>query len=567
MRELGVIALVVVVAAANGCSTAKHHSAGRLNSAAKELPRDFDSTNVEASPRTAEHEAAESNGRLQRVHHEAESRDNPVEAAGERQSFRDDEKKDGSGWRPRAEKKPSTPADDADSNGQSIRLRDVIASVHASYPLLEAALLDSAVASGNQLAAWGEFDTQLEAASQNGPAGFYQTYRQTAGVTQPIYRGGKVFGGYRIGRGDFEPWYLERQTNDGGEFEAGVRIPLLKDRAIDARRAELWRTTYDRQRVRPEIRAQLIWFVRDATVAYWVWIAAGQQYEIGRQALRLSQERNARLQRRVEEGDLDPPVLQDNLRSIAERESKLIDRGRKVQQAAVKLSLFYRADDGAPIVPEQAQLSAFPDPTQVLDSQLDGDIQRALAQRPELAALDALSRRINVDLAEAQNGFLPSVDVQVSGSQDLGQQTTRKRDKSRLELEAGLFVDVPMQRRKARGKSLAAQAKLSQVAVKRRFTQDRIVAQVRSAYAALTAARDRVGKSREARRLAEYMAGVERRKFELGQTDLLSVFLREQSAIEAADGEVEALLEYFVAQADYAAALALDWPAGLDKRR
>ncbi len=452
------------------------------------------------------------------------------------------------------------PLDLGAGNASAVVIDQVVNSVHESYPLLAAALLENSIADGKQLATWGKFDTKFKSASQNGALGFYETYRQDIGFVQPIYSGGEFFSGYRIGRGNFQPWYQERQTNEGGEFKAGFRVPLLKNREIDERRAALWRATYEQQRVRPEVRAQLIMFVREASIAYWTWIATGQQYRIWQQALELSEERNSRLQRRVEEGDLDPPALQDNLRSIALRESKLIDRGRKLQQSAVKLSLFYRSADGSPIIPEPSQLRDFPEPTEFLASQLESDIQVALSQRPELAALDALYRQVNVDLAEANNEFLPSVDAQVWNSQDMGEPTSSKRDKSRYELEASLFIDVPLQRRKARGKSHAAEAKLSQVAVKRRFTQDKIVAEVQAAFAGLTAAYDRLGKAREAKRLAEYMADVERRRFELGQSGLLDVFIREQSAIEAADGEVEALLEYFAALANYTAALAFDWP-------
>ncbi|WP_197533699.1 TolC family protein [Symmachiella dynata] len=452
------------------------------------------------------------------------------------------------------------PLDLGTGNASAVVIDQVVNSVHESYPLLAAALLENSIADGKQLATWGKFDTKFKSASQNGALGFYETYRQDIGFVQPIYSGGEFFSGYRIGRGNFQPWYQERQTNEGGEFKAGFRVPLLKNREIDERRAALWRATYEQQRVRPEVRAQLIMFVREASITYWTWIATGQQYRIWQQALELSEERNSRLQRRVEEGDLDPPALQDNLRSIALRESKLIDRGRKLQQSAVKLSLFYRSADGSPIIPEPSQLRDFPEPTEFLASQLESDIQVALSQRPELAALDALYRQVNVDLAEANNEFLPSVDAQVWNSQDMGEPTSSKRDKSRYELEASLFIDVPLQRRKARGKSHAAEAKLSQVAVKRRFTQDKIVAEVQAAFAGLTAAYDRLGKAREAKRLAEYMADVERRRFELGQSGLLDVFIREQSAIEAADGEVEALLEYFAALANYTAALAFDWP-------
>ncbi|MCA9187352.1 MAG: TolC family protein [Pirellulaceae bacterium] len=439
-------------------------------------------------------------------------------------------------------------------------LDDVISSVHQSYPLLEVAYLENDLACGYQLAAWGAFDTKLKASSENGPLGFYQTYRHGAGFNTPVYQGGEVFGGYRVGRGSFQPWYLERQTNDGGEFKAGVRLPLLANRTIDARRAELWRATYDVQRTQPEIRSQLILFVRDATVAYWNWVAAGQQYDIGQRALVLAERRNTQLERRVELGDIDPPVLKDNLRTLALRESKLIDRERKREQAAIKLSLFYRDASGTPLVADSTTLPTFPDPRPASIEQRDMDIPLALSQRPELLVLDAQHQRARVDLAEACNDSLPAVDAMFTGSQDMGEPTSSKRDKSPFELEASLYLDVPLQRRKACGKMQVARAKLAQIAAKRQFTEDKIVAEVQYAFTALSASYERLDRARDARELAEYMADVERRKFDLGQSELLSVFLREQYAIEAADYEVESLLDYFSARADYAAALARDWP-------
>ncbi|MFT7644224.1 MAG: outer membrane protein TolC, partial [Pirellulaceae bacterium] len=84
--------------------------------------------------------------------------------------------------------------------------------------------------------------------------------------------------------------------------------------------------------------------------------------------------------------------------------------------------------------------------------------------------------------------------------------------------------------------------------------------EIQSAHAALIAAFERLAKARESKRLAEYMADVERRKFDLGQSNLLSVVLREQYAIEAAEAEVDALLEFYSAKSDYDAAMARDWP-------
>ncbi|MAT16527.1 MAG: transporter [Planctomyces sp.] len=444
------------------------------------------------------------------------------------------------------------------TTADSLQLLDIVRSVHESYPALEILYLERQIASGNQLAAWGAFDTKLKGASENQPTGFYETYRQRAEIYQPIYHGGDVFGGYRIGRGEFEPWYQERETNEGGEFKLGMRVPLLRNREIDARRAELWRATYEQQRVQPEIRTNLINFVRDASYAYWIWVAAGQQVKVYEAALELSNMRNDKLQRRLETGDIDPPIFQDNVRSLRLRESKLIDRQRKLDQSAVKLSLYYRSPEGDPLLPAPLLLPGTIPTDDDQAENLESDLQMALASRPEIEVLNAEMRKIDVDYAEARNDLLPDLDTQVQGKQDVGGATSSKRDKSEFELEAGIYVEVPLQRRKARGKIMTSSAKLAQLRIKREFTEDKIIAEVQSAYAGVKAAEQRIGKAVEARELAEYIADVERRKFDLGESDLLAVFLREQYAIEAADAEIEARLEYQLALADYLAALADD---------
>ncbi|MEZ6133033.1 MAG: TolC family protein [Planctomycetaceae bacterium] len=442
-----------------------------------------------------------------------------------------------------------------------VSLQDVIQSVHLSYPLVEAAYLERTITNGNQVSAWGEFDTKLKATSENGPLGFYETYRNSAGFTSPIYHGGEFFGGYRNGGGSFQPWYQERETNDGGEFKAGVRVPLIRDRDIDARRAALWRATYDQQIANPVIHANLVGFGREAGLAYWKWVAAGQKYRLGQQWLDLAETRNESVKRRVKLGDLDPPELVDNERAIAKRQAKLSDSRNELLQAAIKLSLFLRDDNGIPYVPSLDELPAFPQLRDITLESIDIDIQQAQQARPELAALNLQLRQLQVDYAEACNMTRPGLDAQLVGSQDVGEPTSSKRDKSEFELEAALFFEVPVQRRKGLGKMQAVQGKIAQVTAKRRMVQDKVSAEVQTAYASLIQSRLEVLSARRAVRLATQMAEIEGRKFELGESDLLKVALREQYALEAAEEEVSATYSHFAAFSDYAATLAFDRPS------
>ena len=439
-------------------------------------------------------------------------------------------------------------------------LEEVISSVYQSYPLLQGAMYSRNIALGEQIAASGEFDLKIKGASENGPTGFYQTYRQSIGVNQPLYSGGEVFAGYRVGRGEFQPWYLERQTNGGGEFKAGLSQPLLQNVDIDARRAALWSAQYGRQLAEPEIQAQLIQFVQEASYAYWSWVAAGESYHIAERVLRLAEDRTGRIESQVKAGLIDPPELTDNLRLVAERKSKLADARRKLDQSAAKLSLYRRDSTGQPVVPKIAQLPAFPAPEreQVQADALQQDIDLALQQRPELKALTWQQRILTIEFTQAENLTLPSLDAIVAASQDVGAPTSSKRDKSQFELEAGLFLEVPLQRRKAKGKMTALDGKLAQVSAKRRIVGDKIAVDVRAARIALKAAIEQVEQSREAVRLAEDLADRERQNLNAGLSDVLKVTLREQYAAESAQKLVDAMLLYHQAEADFRAALGQD---------
>ncbi len=432
----------------------------------------------------------------------------------------------------------------------------VLQAVYLHFPLIRAAQAARGIAAGDTQSARGAFDHKLAAGSENQSLGFYETYRQELSVKRDTYWGGQVFSGYRIGRGFFEPWYLERQTNAGGEFKTGVVVPLAQNRWIDANRAELWRAQLERGRVEPAIQAEIIASIFDAKAAYWLWIAAAENRQIVNNLLDFALTRNSALKRQVQAGDRAEIELVDNQRLIVSRESKLIEAERKLQQSGIKLSLFLRSADGAPLVPDESWMpGGFPLNISLIEHPVEEDIEIAQLNRPETRELDFQRRQLNVDLEQANNLYLPQVNGALIASQDVGEPTSSKRDKSEFELTAGLFVDVPLERNKALGKIRATRSKIAQVTAKRQFTADKIATEVRYSRVALQAAYERVGKIGESAELAVRMELAEQKAFELGSSNLLNVNLREQQAADAAAELVAAKFDYFVALAEYQASL------------
>jgi outer membrane protein TolC len=451
------------------------------------------------------------------------------------------------------------PAPRGVDRNQILQLDQVVESVHQSYPLLRIAFLERGIADGNQLAAWGEFDTGVKIFGIETPQGYYENYRQGVVVTQPTYQGGYVFGGYKIGRGDFQPWFKDRQTNDGGEFALGAGVPLLKDRAIDKRRSELFQAEISRQAVEPAIQTELLDYVRVASQIYWSWVASGQVVDARRELLRLARARVDQISARVAAGDLGEIARINNEQLIAARETKLIESERKLQMVAIKLSLFYRTPQGNPVVPGTRQLPPqFPHHAELPDQQVTRDIDQALATRPELVELELQFQKTTVALQQAENQLLPKLDALVMASKDVGASAERIDNKGPLELEAGLYGEVPLQRREAKGKIETTRAKLAQIRAKREFAANKITAEVQDAVSALRAAEARTNRAGINLQLADETLDMARAQFDEGDIDLVELNIYEQAVLDGRILLIEAQVDYFIARADYYAALGID---------
>lgn len=434
--------------------------------------------------------------------------------------------------------------------GDSLTLEQVVESVQTTYPLLRSAFYNQRIAAGEQLGARGAFDLNVSGGHIAQPMGFYKNYRSYLNAKRYTMWGGQSFLGYRVGDGNFPDWYKERETDEGGELKAGMSIPLLKDRAIDKRRAELARSDLERAAASPGIEEERLMFLLAAADAYWNWVAAGQVLEIAQQLLKIAEDRNAGLKKSVDAGNLPKIELTDNERLIVGRQAKLIQAQRKVEQSSIKLSLFFRTPEGAPLIPPPSALpDGFSQPIPMPDDIAPSLISTALRQRPEPRRLELVSRQVQVDLAQARNQLLPGLDVAVAASKDVGAPASSLRDKTPFELEASVLADVPLQRRAARGKVISLEGKLAQVTAKRRFVNDQITAEVQDALSALSNAYEAYQRARRAVELNRTLEQAERRKLELGDSDILTVNLREQATADAALVELGTLLEYHQALA------------------
>ena len=445
-----------------------------------------------------------------------------------------------------------------------LRFAEVMVAVERSFPLVLAALEEVEIAEAEVLAAEGGFDLRVRGGLDSSLQGYYESDSASLGLEQPTTLwGATLFGGYKYGEGDFPVWEGGRKTRTGGEVRAGVRVPLLAGRSIDPRRAALWKARIQRAAADPKVLARRLDATREAALVYWGWVAAGQRLDIAERLLELARTRQAGIEESVDAGQFAPIALVENRRLIVERESIALRAERDLRQAAIRLSLFWRGADGAPRVPSRADLPGLlPSPRDPASILRDEDLGLALARRPEVQLGRLALETMDVELARRENDVLPRVDVAVAGSQDLGAATADPDDKGPFEFDAFLDVELPLQRRSARGALDAGRARRRQMERELTLAEDRVAAEVRDVRLRLEVSWARLERVRENARLAATLEEAERAELAEGTSDLLRVNLREQQTAAAASMLVDAVAEHFRGLAEYRAVLGVPYGAG-----
>lgn len=448
----------------------------------------------------------------------------------------------------------------APSVGGALGLDEVLNSVEQNYPLLRAIEQERVIAGGRLVSTMGAFDLNL-AAGADGQGETYDNLRTNLGVSQlSPYGGLGTFAGYRSGYGQFPTYNLGQKTADGGEFRAGVTIPLLRDRAIDRPRANVQQAQIDRQIAEPVIERQRLDFQRAAARTYWNWVAAGQRLNVVESLVKLAVERDDQLKKRVEAGPTANIERVDNQQNIALRNGVLVQAQRGFQQATIDLSLFLRDGSGCPTLAGPDRLSAFPDVQPIDLKTFDASLQTAFDLRPEPRRLRLLQEKAKVEFRLASNQSLPSVNAVVAASQDVGFGKSTLSGPNGLDrsvLSAGVTIQLPIQQRDARGRVIVAQAQLAQIDQQLRQAKDVVRAEVQDIFSALERAFEFYQQTRKRVELARLVARAEREQLRLGRSDVLRVTLREQAAFDAEVVEIGAQQDYFRALADFQAALGI----------
>jgi outer membrane protein TolC len=414
-----------------------------------------------------------------------------------------------------------------------LTLDDVLGAVDRRIPDVAQAEAAAVAADAAELASRAPFDPTFRAEVAR-KEGEYPSWRADLDVAAATPWGPKLSGGWMRGVGSFPAYDGDLETSTAGEAHLAVSLPLLRDlgstdaaaRARAARaQAEAARSQADDARRRAS---------RAAADAYWAWVEAGRVLAIERSLLDRAITRSGGLWTEVERGARARVDALDNDRILAAREARVADAEAKLVARSQALGLWYRDVDGRPSPPDEERLPPVRDAMPPLPD-VDQAITDALAARPDLTAARDQLAAASVLARRAARALLPDVSSKWSVHQDLGD--------GDVDVSAGLGLGGSFAWRGPRAERDAATAREWQREEALRGAEDAVRAEVTSAHAAVAAAARRLEAAERARALSVELLELERRRVELGASDLFRLVLREEqldaAARDAATAEAE----------------------------
>lgn len=430
------------------------------------------------------------------------------------------------------------------SHARFLSESDVLASVSTNYPVIVAAKANILKARAEYLSSQGAFDPSIRSNMLVSPNGIYQNALAGVELNIPVANtGNRIFTGYRIGRGNYPPYDQYRETYNYGEFRVGLEIPFFRDRKIDDRRAKIMKARVGEKISEEDFRLKRLQTNLEATLSYWDWVSDGRQLLIQKEMLDIAVVRQKALDRSVHAGDVAEIESVDNKRIIMQRRAAVRMYEAIFQKSSLLLSLYYRNDQGQPIIPSINSIPAL--------SKKDGAqenlrlspsiIHQAMVWHPGIRLLSKQHEAALVSLKQANNSLLPFLNNKIYIAQDMG---GGNPPLNRTTINYELNFEIPFNQRDARGQIAAANNALIKIDNEKKLQSEQIAVKIRQSLAQIEASKAIINYTRNETKMALRVQEAESIKFTNGDSNLFILNQRELSTAEAKTRYVDAVRNY-----------------------
>lgn len=425
------------------------------------------------------------------------------------------------------------------AKASSPTITELMASLSAHHPKimeLEAQGLQRQFARD---AASAAFDVQLEQDSMVRASGYYDGFMLTQRVVKPLpYGNTKLKAEYRYADGQFPVYEAEFDTLSGGEASLGIGMSLLRDRDVDKKRmaisdAEI--TINEWQATQEAIKNQLYY---NGIVSYLAWYEAHLALNVYESLVTTTRARRKAIATRVDAGDLAAIALTEFDATVMRRELALQAAKQKAEQTRLKLSFYFRNKQFEPV--QTDSLTSVPDDIQWPWDIDEGALQhfrRTFSAHPLLREMRFKQQLAQNKVVLAENALLPSLDIEAKLARDLG---NGPRSLQQTETQIGLQFSMPLGRRQAKAELGSAAQKVKALTFKYQAVEDALKRDLEIASRNWHYSKQIANMQDKQASLAEALFEQEKKRFDIGASDLFVLNSREASAINSRLNAVKA---------------------------
>lgn len=423
------------------------------------------------------------------------------------------------------------------SSVYSLTEAEVVKSVLDHYPLVQEAELKARSASAEVTSAEGAFDHKLSFKSRNRLEDQYPNqYFETALERQTPFGGTSLIAGHRQGRGHFPSYDGKYQTSGAGELFAGISVPVLRNFQTDENRTNLRVRQIEKKQAIEQLRLKKLLALHKALSLYYKWVLESQKLKINRGVFDLAKLRHSMLQKKLNAGDIEAIKLTDNQRAIDKRSGEVLKNEIELNKVRAELSLYVRDPSGTPQhLGEEASAEVI-----LRNPETASPTKATTPPVPQLVILALEKEKLSAEQALASQGRLPGLSLELLGSRELSANAAYDPES----LQLGLKFDLPLENRKANGKTVATLYKLKALERQTIYLEQELEQQVAFFSGASASSRERWDVTSREFENTQKLADAEKTKWAQGASDLFIVNLREQDVADVEIRRWSSLYDY-----------------------
>jgi outer membrane protein TolC len=332
-------------------------------------------------------------------------------------------------------------------------------------------------------------------------------------------------------------------TQTGNYTLVGLQLSLWKNLTLDPGRAALKNAKYDAKMAKAEKTLTVLDIGRLGQLGYWEWVTATKVKNAYEELVKNGETRNEYLVARQKKGDVAQILVTENEQYVASRKGALQAAKERLLRAEYALSLFYRDENGEPIIPIPTDsFEDYPSDLAVLLENLDlnSNIEELIKKRPDMRNLAFTVDKTEVDVELAKQDLRPQVDL----TTEYFQRTIEHPNMPRDYLMVMAQVSIPIERNLGNGNIAAARARRMVAQREMSYGQQTYKYEVMALRQSLHLQLEQVIQSKIEFAKSKELVTSEAYKFKTGGGNLFLVNIREEAQARAEASFHEARLAF-----------------------